>query len=137
MNFINRSIENKNFLAHAVAGFLTAYLALTPEALILKNDATEDTYKQIDIGNQYLMNPIIYTISIVAIFYLVLNFLPEDYHKYWIVGLFIGIFVPTFKMINNYAVKTYKITPTGLYLWDGFVYTLFYIFVIGPLLENI
>ncbi len=127
-----------NWVAWAIGGFLTGYLSMTVEANILRKEMPdEETYWRINFGKQYLRNPFVYAVIAVIVFMVVKNVLPPNMHKYWIVGAIMGIVVPSIKMIGNYAPDVYGVTVPFLFSWDLMIYTLFYVFIIGPLLESL
>jgi hypothetical protein len=127
-----------NFYSWLIAGFLTGYLSMTVEANMLKKEMPDDeTYWKINFGKQYLQNPTMYAIIAVVVFYTVLNFFPPGLQKYYVIGAIMGLIIPSIKMINNYAIDVYGVTVQFLYGWDLMVYTLFHIFIIGPLLESL
>lgn len=127
-----------NLFAWLISGFLTGYLSMTVEANILRKEMPdEETYWKINFGKQYLQNPIMYAVVAAVVFYAVLNFFPPTLRKYYVVGTIMGIIIPSIKMINNYAVDVYDVTVQFLYGWDLMIYTLFYIIVVGPLLESL
>ena len=128
---------NTNWITWALAGFLTAYLSMTIEANKLRtNYFSEDKYWRINFGKQYFTNPILYAVIAVIIFKIVLLYFPQQMQQYWVIGAIIGIIIPTIKMINNYAIDVYDVTPQFLYAWDVMVYMLFYLLVIGPILDK-
>lgn len=125
----------KNIASWLIIGFLTAYLSMTVEANILRKEMPdEETYWKINFGQQYLQNPLIYSIIAVVVFYLVTTFVPKQWQQYWLVGSIMGIIIPSIKMIDNYAVDVYEVTPQFLFAWDLMIYTLFYLLIITPLM---
>lgn len=125
----------KNIASWLIIGFLTAYLSMTVEANILRKEMPdEETYWKINFGQQYLQNPLIYSIIAVVAFYLVTTFVPKQWQQYWLVGSIMGIIIPSIKMIDNYAVDVYEVTPQFLFAWDLMIYTLFYLLIITPLM---
>ena len=97
----------------------------------------EKLYWRINFGRQYLINPFVYAIIAAIVFLVMTKFLPEEYQQYWLVGLAMGIIIPSIKLIDNYAIDVYDVSKTFLFAWDAMIYTLFYIVVIGPLLDNL
>ena len=129
---------NKNYFVLMLVGFLTGYVSMLVEANKLRKEyPSEEMYWKINFGKQYMRNPLMYGIIAMVIFYLVMNFLPEKLQRYWLVGIIMGIIIPSIKMINNYAMDVYGVTVGFLYSWDIFFYTCLYTFVLGPLANRL
>lgn len=117
-----------------VLGFLTGYLSMTVEASMMSNDElSPEQLEYVDFGSQYFYVPMMYGLVAVCLTLLVTNALPESLHRFWVIGLGFGLIIPAVKLIDNYAIKVYDVTPQFLYVWDAMVYTAFWGIVLGPL----
>ena len=137
MDFLNANIT-QNYTLAFIIGMLIVFPSLMPSVNAAIQKPTMTTYEMIDFPGKLIKLPFFYGFLNLLAIYLINTYFPEQYRKYWILGMLMGLVYPTLGTIDDYAKKVYGVKSYwNLYLAAQLMYIPIYGIVISYLAQNI